>query len=99
MTDFASFGRDDFMNDPQIQVAVIDLLGTIGEAGRALSETFREQHPEVPWKQIIGVQNFTIHADWKFSIERIWQILENDLTPLRPQIEAILIEFDSDSES
>lgn len=31
-------------------------------SARSLSEKFRSEHPEVPWKKIIGMRNLITHA-------------------------------------
>ena len=40
-------GRELFQRDEMLQVWMIHHLETIGEAARALSRAFRQQHPEV----------------------------------------------------
>jgi len=93
--EFVAGGRDTFMENRMMQEAVIRNLEVIGEASRSLTEELRQQHPEVPWKQIGAFRNFVIHVYWDIKLERIWQIVENDLPPLKPEIEAILQELDA----
>lgn len=88
--EFTRDGREAFMASRLIQEAVIRNLEIIGEASRTMSETLRQQHQEIPWRQIGAFRNFVIHVYWDIKLERIWQIIENDLPPLKPQIEAIL---------
>ncbi|MBL1128835.1 MAG: DUF86 domain-containing protein [Chloroflexi bacterium] len=33
----------------------------IGEAVRALPDEFRQAHPELPWKQIVGMRHILVH--------------------------------------
>ena len=92
-------GKDTFFESRMMQEAVIRNLEIIGEASRALTDDLREKHTEIPWKQIAAFRNFVIHVYWQIKLERIWEIIENDLPPLKSQIEAILDDLrDSDTE-
>ncbi|TVR25407.1 MAG: DUF86 domain-containing protein [Anaerolineaceae bacterium] len=90
IAEFTVGGRDAFMQDRMMQEAVIRGLEIIGEASRNLSEDLRAAHPEVPWRQIAAFRNFVIHVYWDIKLERIWEVVENDLPTLKPQLEAIL---------
>ena len=73
-------------------------LEIIGEAARIISEDLRLKHPEIPWKQIGAFRNFVIHVYWSVKLERIWQIIENDLPSLQSQIIRLLAELDNASD-
>ena len=89
-------GKQVFMNSEIIQDAVIRNFVVIGEAARNLSEELRANHPEVPWRQIAAFRNFVIHAYWGVKMERVWQIIKDELLPLKIQIEAILQTLDEE---
>ena len=89
-------GKQGFMDSEIVQDAVIRNFAVIGEAARNLSEELRASHPEVPWRQIAVFRNFVIHAYWGVKMERVWQIVEDDLLPLKIQIEAILQTLDEE---
>ena len=98
VAEFSQDGREQFMNTRLIQEAVIRSLEIIGEASRNISQPLRDAHPQVPWRQIAAFRNFVIHAYWDIKLERIWEIVENDLPALKPQLEAILARLpDSDN--
>ena len=92
---FVVDGREAFHSSRVTQEAVIRNLEVIGEAARNISDQLRSEHPDVPWKQIIAFRNFVTHVYWGIKLERIWQIVEDDLPPLQMQIEAILNALDS----
>lgn len=52
----------EFENDIQCQYAVIRAIEVIGEAAGRVSDDFVAQHPEIPWRQIIGMRNRMIHG-------------------------------------
>lgn len=45
--------RQDLDNDRKLNLALVRLLEIIGEAARGISQEFRRQHPNLPWKTII----------------------------------------------
>lgn len=96
--DFTSGGSDAFMQSRMMQEAVLRGLEVIGEASRNISEALRDSYPDVPWRQIAALRNFVIHVYWDVKLERIWEIVENDLPKLKPQLEAILGTLPDDSE-
>ncbi len=52
---------DDFYNNTQIQDAILRRLEIIGEAVKNISQEFRNQYPDIPWKQIAGMRDILIH--------------------------------------
>lgn len=97
VAEFTQDGHEAFINSRLIQEAVIRGLEIIGEASRNISEDLRDDHPEVPWRQIAAFRNFVIHVYWDIKLERIWEIIENDLPALNPQLEAILASLPDES--
>ena len=65
-------------------------LEVIGEASARLSETLRARHPEVPWREIIGMRNMLIHGYFDIDWEQVWNALERDLPGLRRALEVML---------
>lgn len=88
--EFVQPGREIFMTSIMTQEAVIRSLEIIGEASRSLSDEFRTAQAQVPWRQIAAFRNFVIHVYWEIKVERIWEIIENDLPSLKAQLQAIL---------
>lgn len=82
-----------FSRDELMQSAVERQLEIIGEAARRVSPQFRQAHPEIPWRNIIGLRNLLIHEYGEVRVDRIWLIittsvpdLEAGLNPLIPPI-------------
>lgn len=96
VADFTQPGHEAFMTDRMRQEAVIRSLEVIGEASRNLSPDLRDAYPEVPWRQIAAFRNFVIHVYWDIRLERIWEIVENDLPALKPQLETLLANLPDD---
>jgi len=50
-----------YSDDRRTQLAVERSLEIIGEAAGKVSTSFRNAHPEIPWRQSIGQRNILIH--------------------------------------
>jgi len=62
--------------------AVMRALEIVSEASRRLPEGFRHRHPELPWKQIMGIGNVFRH-DYDDVVETIvWETTHHGLGPL-----------------
>ena len=78
-----------FSKDELRQSAVIRQLEIIGEAAKNVPASFREKYPKIPWKEISGFRDVLSHAYFGVSIERVWDMIEKDLLPLKKEIEKI----------
>lgn len=67
--------------------AVLYEIVILGEAARRLSNQIREAHPDVPWREIIGLRSIVTHGYDQIDDSEIWQVVESDLPKLiaRPQ--------------
>lgn len=90
---YAVKGFEAFSQDELIQVWFLHHLQIIGEAARSLSQNLTDKYPEVPWGEIIGLRNVLVHNYFEIDQEVTWGIVENDLPPLRKQVETILREL------
>lgn len=73
-----------------VQDGVIRQLEIIGEASRNLSDDFRVQHPELPWRQIIGLRNRLIHAYFDVDLGIVWDIVQENLPQLKDTINSFI---------
>lgn len=53
--------RDTFIADTMRRAAVQKKLEIFGEASRAISNDLKACHPGLPWRQMIGLRNTSIH--------------------------------------
>ena len=52
---------EDFVRDGKTVDAVLRNISVIGEAAANLPEELKVAHPEIPWKEMIGMRNKVIH--------------------------------------
>lgn len=50
-----------YQEDSDRRLATERRLEIIGEAARGVPESFREAHPEIPWRRIVALRNVPIH--------------------------------------
>ena len=84
---------DDYLGDSMVRAAVERQLTILGEATKRMSEAFRGAHPEIEWRNIIGLRNVLMHEYDEIDNNRIFVIgtefvprLVATLRPLLPEI-------------
>ena len=80
----------DFERNNQLRYAVERQLMVIGEAARHVSDEFQEQHPEIPWLQIIGQRNVLAHDYGEILVERVWLTATKSLPELLASLDQII---------
>lgn len=82
--------RADLDSDRMLNLALTRLLEIIGEAAGRVPKQHCEQHPEIPWPQIVSLRNRLIHGYDSVDFDILWQILSSDLPPLIADLKLIL---------
>ena len=62
----------------------------IGELTTQLSEEFKAQHSEIPWRKIKGLRNIHAHEYDNVDCDVMWEILTQNIPELKTQLEEIL---------
>ena len=91
---YTNQGRDLFDQNELVQTWVIHHLEIIGEAARAISQDFKNLHPEISWKQINGMRNILVHHYFGINRNRVWAVVEQDLPDLKSSVDAILADHE-----
>lgn len=86
--------RKDFSRSIEKQDAVVHRLEIIGEAAKNVPKKFRDKYPEIPWREIVRTRDKIIHHYFEIDVKQIWNIIENDLQPLKKQVQSMLEELD-----
>ena len=76
--------------DEKLTLALVRLIEVLGEAAKGVSQTFRETHPEISWREIAGTRDRLIHGYFDVDLNIVWQIVTKDLPALILQLEKIL---------
>lgn len=80
---------EEFVNDKKTTNAVVRSLEIIGEATKNIPSEIREKYPEIPWKKMAGMRDKLIHEYSGVNLAIVWETIQQDIPPLRPQIKAV----------
>lgn len=73
---------DDYRHDEEKQIAVERCIEVIGDAARHLSEPFKRQHPDIPWRKIIQQRNVITHGYFRLEHDRLWHVAKVEVPRL-----------------
>ena len=68
------------------------MIEIIGEAAFMITKDYKQEHLELPWRQIEGMRHILVHGYFSISPEVLWDVIQNDIPVLRPILERYLDE-------
>lgn len=90
---YAADGQLSFLSDTRTQDAVLRNLQVLGESSKRLSSQVTNRFPKTNWKGIAGFRNVLVHDYLGVRMERVWQVLTEDLPPLKLVVRQLLNEY------
>lgn len=81
---------DDLVANKMMQDAIIRQIEIIGEATSRISIVFKNEYPELPWVDMKDMRNKLIHNYFGVNIKHVWNVVTQDIRPLKLQVEKIL---------
>jgi len=85
----AGKSRSEFDADENLRLALVHLIQTLGESARRVSREFQGAHPEVPWKDIIGMRHKVVHDYLHVDYDIVWNVASVRVALLLPELERI----------
>ncbi|WP_455388508.1 HepT-like ribonuclease domain-containing protein [Petrachloros mirabilis] len=82
--------EEGFLAAEMVQDAVIRNLQTLAESTQRLSARAKESRPEIGWYKIAGFRNILVHDYLGVDLQRVWDIVQNDLPVLKSAVDAML---------
>ncbi len=73
---------EDFLKDDKTIDATVRNFEIIGEAANRIPEDFKQEHPEIEWRRIIGFRNRIIHEYFGINYSMVWKIKEENIPEL-----------------
>jgi uncharacterized protein with HEPN domain len=87
---------EDYLGDEDLRDIVERNVARIAEAARHIPPDARTDHPEVPWRLVIGIGNVIRHDYDEIDDLVMWETATQKLAPLRAAIEAMLRELETE---
>ena len=75
-----------FRRDKGLSAGAVFYIAQIGELAAHFSEEFKEEHNELPWREIKGMRNILIHEYHAASPKTIWETVTEDIPALRAML-------------
>ena len=75
-----------------LNLAVVRLVEIVGESCNRIPKDFRNEHPDIPWREISGVRVKLAHAYDSIDFDILWDIVQNDLPTLIEQLNVLIEE-------
>ena len=66
--------------------ATLRNLELIGEAATHIPDGVRTAHPEIPWREIVGMRHHLVHGYDAVDYDILWTVATEDFPPLARQI-------------
>ncbi len=74
---------DDINSNFMLSFAIIRAFEIMGEASTKIFKVFKDAHPELPWKNMIGFRNRLIHNYFDVDTAVVWRTIEEKLPDLK----------------
>ena len=74
--------RAELDSDRLLVLGLTRLVEIVGEAAARVSDSQREQLPNIPWADIVGMRNRLIHGYDAVDEDILWTVVTRDLPPL-----------------
>ena len=82
----------DFRRNRILQLAILKAVEIVGEAASRISANTREQNPDIPWSDIVGMRNRLVHGYFEVNLARVWETVGQDIPRLIAQLERLVSE-------
>ena len=83
-----------FLADRVLLRAVERSVEIIGEAARRVSASCQNEHPEIPWRQVIGQRNILAHEYGQIDHNLLYKTAVDDIPELITRLQSLLPPLD-----
>jgi uncharacterized protein with HEPN domain len=86
----AEIQAEAFLNDRVRRRALERMLELLGEAARRVTPVGQAEHPQIPWRRIIGQRNILAHEYGRIDPMLLYKTAREDMPSLIAALERIL---------
>lgn len=90
--------RAELDSDRMLVLSLVKSIEIVGEAASQVSQDAREQLPEIPWEDIVGMRNRLVHAYFDINLDILWRTVQDDLPPLIAELTQQEIHSENDDD-
>ena len=65
-------------------------LELVGEASKRVSAPYQASHPEISWRQIVGLRNILAHDYGDINDVTVWNVAKNEIPKLIAILSALI---------
>ena len=91
--EYTKGGREAFLDDRKTQDAVLRNLHTLSESIQRLSTELKSKHSGIDWQGISGLRNVVVHDYLGVNLNRVWEIVSENIPDLRNEVKSMLGEI------
>jgi uncharacterized protein with HEPN domain len=78
---------NNFLNDRRTRLIIERLPEIVCEASRSIPDDIKRNEPGIDWRKMIDFGNLLRHAYHRTKAEVVWDVIENELPPLKSAVE------------
>lgn len=82
--------REDLAADLRLRRHAERVVELMGEACNRIPEDVVETHPEIPWRQIVGMRNWLAHGYDGIDYDILWDAVSRNALDLLEKIEPLI---------
>jgi uncharacterized protein with HEPN domain len=79
---FRDVSREEFFRDEERQYVAFWSIAVMGEAAGKISPEFRAEHPDLPWREMIGIRNVLVHNYARIDLDIVWGVITHSAPQL-----------------
>lgn len=83
-----AISRETYDGDENLRLALTPRSG-YRRSARQVSPAFSDEHPEIPWADIIGMRHEVVHDYLGVDEDIVWQVVIEDLPELIASLESL----------
>jgi uncharacterized protein with HEPN domain len=96
---YTAAGKRPFLADRLTQSGTIRELQVLSESTQRLPSAWKVRHPDIDWRGIAEFRNVLVNGYLGLDLDQVWDIVQDELEPLKVAVDAMLADVDADEDS